>query len=329
MGTCSSCCQDPDRRKNGHVPSTVSNVSSSASRAEPQIAVTVADTRQSTSSSKYTVPNSGVVVGIPTSEQGGSRTAEPHLSEVKGDGSTTAAGLSVNTNTKASTSSKTASSVSHHQGKRVPSLSSKDLASDSKITSLFNTYYSEEDDCIGAEGVERFCRDLDITPDDFRILVLAWKFNAGVMCRFTRQEFTQGCKAIKVDSIAGIVAKMPELLQEVKDKSTFRTFYRWAFRFALDAESGQRNLPLDIALQLWPLVFTQNEPRILSSWLDYLQKHQAVRGIPRDTWDMFLNFSECVKDGFANYDDTEAWPSIFDNFVEYETDRQNQNVDVT
>ena len=32
-------------------------------------------------------------------------------------------------------------------------------------------------------------------------LVLAWKFEAEVMCRFTRQEFIQGCKAMNVDSI--------------------------------------------------------------------------------------------------------------------------------
>jgi DCN1-like protein 3 len=224
-------------------------------------------------------------------------------------------------------SSATKSSAGNHPNKRVPSVSLKEHVSEVKINHLFNSYCNEGDDSILADGIERFCQDLDIKPDDFRILVLAWKFNANVMCCFTRQEFTVGCKKIKADSISGILARMPELLQEVKEKTAFRTFYRWAFRFALDSDAGQRTLPLDIALQLWPLVFSQNEPRILRSWLEYLQKHQSLRGIPRDTWDMFLNFTECVKDGFANYDDTEAWPSLFDNFVEYETDRQNQNVE--
>jgi hypothetical protein len=33
-----------------------------------------------------------------------------------------------------------------------------------------------------------------------------------------------------------------------------------------------------------------------------------VRGIPRDTWNMFLNFTTVVGNNLSQYDDTEAWP---------------------
>jgi Cullin binding len=50
-----------------------------------------------------------------------------------------------------------------------------------------------------------------------------------------------------------------------------------------------------------------------------------VRGIPRDTWNMFLNFVTSVGTDLSLYDDTEAWPSLLDDFVEFENDQLNQN----
>ncbi len=71
------------------------------------------------------------------------------------------------------------------------------------------------------------------------------------------------------------------------------------------------------------------EPPILKRWLDFLQKHAGqVRGITRDTWNMFLNFSDVVGNDLSVYDEDEAWPSLFDDFVEYENDQANQNYEV-
>ena len=40
---------------------------------------------------------------------------------------------------------------------------------------------------------------------------------------------------------------------------------------------------------------------------------------------MFLNFCETVGHDLSVYDEDEAWPSLFDDFVEYENDKENQN----
>ena len=41
---------------------------------------------------------------------------------------------------------------------------------------------------------------------------------------------------------------------------------------------------------------------------------------------MFLNLIEAVGDGdLSSYDDSEAWPSLFDDFIEHENDRANRN----
>ncbi|XP_076243169.1 defective in cullin neddylation 1 domain containing SCCRO3 [Calliopsis andreniformis] len=198
--------------------------------------------------------------------------------------------------------------------------------SESKLNALFDQYKDPYEDVILADGIERLCNDLQLSPDEFKVLVLAWKLNAEQMCQFTRQEFVIGLKAMKVDSIPAIQTRLPEIVQELTINSNlFKDLYRFTFRFGLDVNSGQRILPADVAIVLWKLVFTIREPPLLSRWLKFLECHH-VRGIPRDTWNMFLNFAESIGDDLGAYDDTEAWPSLFDDFVEYENDQMNQNI---
>lgn len=147
------------------------------------------------------------------------------------------------------------------------------------------------------------------------------------MCRFTRDEFVQGCKSMRTDSLKLIQLRLPELVKEVdSNPELFKDLYRFTFRFGLDVGTGQKILPSDMAICLWRLVFSIREPPILNKWLTFLEVHPHIRGIPRDTWNMFLNFAEAIGDDLSCYDDTEAWPSLFDDFVEYENDQMNQNI---
>ncbi|XP_032233097.1 DCN1-like protein 3 [Nematostella vectensis] len=194
-----------------------------------------------------------------------------------------------------------------------------------KILSLFAKYKDDAEDSILADGMEKFCQDLGVDPTEFVVLVLAWKFDASQMCRFTRKEFIDGCKAVKADSIKGLQNKFPELEEEVaKDVEKFKDLYRFTFKFGLDVEEGQRALPTSIAIALWKLVFSKKPPLVLEKWFAYLGQRE-VRGISRDTWNMFWNFTETIDSDFTNYDDSEAWPSLFDDFVEYERERSTES----
>lgn len=76
-----------------------------------------------------------------------------------------------------------------------------------------------------------------------------------------------------------------------------------------------------MAISLWRLVFTVHTPEVLGPWLAYLAANpNQIRGIPKDTWNMFLNFAETCD--IYSYSDEDAWPSVFDDFVEYENDRR-------
>ncbi|KAJ8402496.1 hypothetical protein AAFF_G00365790 [Aldrovandia affinis] len=193
------------------------------------------------------------------------------------------------------------------------------------ITELFSCYKDELDDAILEEGMERFCNDLCVDPAEFRVLVLAWKFQAATMCKFTRKEFVEGCKALKADSLEGICARFPCMLLEAQAEDNFKDLYRFTFQFGLDSEEGQRSLHREIAIALWRLVFTQDTPDILECWLDFLTENPSgVKGISRDTWNMFLNFTQVIGPDLSNYSEDEAWPSLFDTFVEWEVERRKK-----
>ena len=186
-----------------------------------------------------------------------------------------------------------------------------------QIEKYFNKYKDSVEESILAEGMEKFCVDLGVDPTEFIVLVLAWKFEASQMCRFTREEFINGCQKMHAHNARSLKDRFPELLAEARDKKNFRELYNFTFSFGLDHSSGQRSLPVEMAVPLWDLVFTQSRPEILERWFEFLRENE-VRGISRDTWNMFLPFVETIRPDLSNYDESEAWPSLFDDFVESE-----------
>lgn len=190
-----------------------------------------------------------------------------------------------------------------------------------QIEKYFNKYKDNVEESILADGMEKFCVDLGVDPTEFIVLVLAWKFEASQMCRFTREEFINGCQKMQAHNAKSLRERFPDLLAEAKSQKNFKDLYNFTFSFGLDHSTGQRSLPIDMALPLWDLVFTQNRPEILDRWFEFL-KNSGVRGIPRDTWNMFLPFVEAIYPDLSNYDESEAWPSLFDDFVESELEEK-------
>lgn len=190
-----------------------------------------------------------------------------------------------------------------------------------QIEKYFNKYKDHGEDAILAEGMEKFCVDLGLDPTEFTVLVLAWKFEASQMCRFTREEFVNGCQKMRAHDARSLKERFPELLEEARDTKNFKELYNFTFSFGLDHGTGQRSLPADMAIPLWDLVFSQERPELLDQWFTFLQSRE-VRGISRDTWNMFLPFVQSIKPDLSNYDESEAWPSLFDDFVEAELEKQ-------
>lgn len=191
------------------------------------------------------------------------------------------------------------------------------------LEKFFQKYKDNFEDAILAEGMERFCQDLGVEPTEFIVLVLAWRFQALEMCRFTREEFLNGCRRVRAHDLRSLRQRFPELIEETRSEKNFKDLYQFTFSFGLDHASGQRALPVDMAIALWELAFSQNPPVILKQWFEFLQSSE-VRGISRDTWNMFLPFILTVAPDLSDYDDCEAWPSLFDDFVESELEKMSK-----
>lgn len=96
-----------------------------------------------------------------------------------------------------------------------------------RVQKLFETYKDASEDLILIDGIEKLCSDLQMSPEEFRILILAWKCDAHQMCRFTRSEFANGCQKLQVDSISTMRNKLTDVAFDLKNNvDEFKSLYR-------------------------------------------------------------------------------------------------------
>lgn len=183
-----------------------------------------------------------------------------------------------------------------------------------KLEALFNRLKDpHEPDKIGVEGISKFCEDLHLDPTSRLVLVIAWKFKAAVQCEFTKSEFINGMTELCVDDLEKLRWMLPNLENELSDKTKFKSLYQYTFNFAKNLE--QKSLELDMAVAYWNILIGDRF-KFLDLWTKYLNEHYK-RAIPRDTWNLLLDFSLMINDDMSNYDEEGAWPALIDDFVEW------------
>lgn len=198
------------------------------------------------------------------------------------------------------------------------------VACDTKaIDALFLKYKDPTDDLILADGMSRFCDDLEVDPSDIVMLVLSWHLNAATMCEYTRDEFIGGLCKLGCDSIDKLKRRLPDMRAELRDDGKFRDIYTYAYLFA--REKNQKCLQLDTALAMWQLLFAEDRRwPLLESWCEFLQKHHN-RAISKDTWVQLYDFYKNIKPDFSNFDENGAWPYLMDEFVDFMKQKQATN----
>lgn len=179
---------------------------------------------------------------------------------------------------------------------------------------LFHEYATANDpDLIGPEGMEKFCEDIGVEPENIVMLVLAWKMDAKQMGFFTLSEWLRGLTELQCDSISKIQNKIEYLRNILNEPVHFKSIYRYAYDFARDKD--QRSMDIETAKAMLQLVLGRLWP-LYSSFHQFLEQSK-YKVINKDQWCNVLEFSRTIKPDLSNYDEDGAWPVLLDEFVEW------------
>jgi hypothetical protein len=188
-----------------------------------------------------------------------------------------------------------------------PSSSIVVVSSSDRRLQLFEQYANG--DLMLLDGLLRFCVDLSVEPDCYEVLLFCFLCRAKQMYSLTKNEFVLGLKTLgpHLDTFADL----------------------WTYHYGLT--DGQRCLTTGNAISLWRLFYSKrvDKPVVVEQWLDYLERdnnHDIPKGITCDTWTIFPQFAKFIHtNGYAAYDDSEAWPCLFDDFVDYQVEHRRRS----
>ncbi|KAG6890131.1 hypothetical protein C0995_011424 [Termitomyces sp. Mi166 len=196
-------------------------------------------------------------------------------------------------------------------------------ASGSKLTTVFNKYKGlisflcdPDGDEITVDGTIKLCGDLVVDPEDVVLLAVAFELKSPGIGRWTKQGWTEGWKALGVDSIPAMRAILPQLRAKLSNDPTyFRKVYNHTFNFAIDTAQAFWALLLPHGLKGSALSHIKDEssdgdvsmeyeegwkPEYVEWWFDFLSE-KGVKGVSKDTWVMFLDFLRSIDSKFSNY----------------------------
>mmetsp|Transcript_44848 Transcript_44848/g.106363 ORF Transcript_44848/g.106363 Transcript_44848/m.106363 type:complete len:254 (-) Transcript_44848:262-1023(-) len=179
---------------------------------------------------------------------------------------------------------------------------------------LFEKYKEEDSEAVGLDGLIALCADLDVAPDDIRMLVLCFNLQVKSGVHWTRAEFLSGMAAIGCDSVAKIKAAFSSMQADLAAPARFKAFYHYAFD--VSRQEGQKVLDLGTAIQLWRMLLHDKFVH-LERWCAYMANDYG-KSINKDTWLLTLDFALQADEKLEKIDlDNSAWPIVIDEFVEH------------
>ncbi|XP_064636898.1 DCN1-like protein 4 [Lineus longissimus] len=192
-----------------------------------------------------------------------------------------------------------------------------DSFNNKKCICWFHEYTGPDEDCILPEGMEKFCEDIGVEPENIVMLALAYKLDARNMGFFTLAEWLKGMTDLGCDNSNKLQNKLDYLRTLLDDTVVFKNIYRYAFDFARD--KAQRSMDIDLAIELLQLLLGKHWS-LCATFRQFLEQSK-YKVINKDQWCNVLEFSRTIKPDLSNYDEDGAWPVMLDEFVDWIRDQ--------
>jgi DCN1-like protein 1/2 len=202
----------------------------------------------------------------------------------------------------------------------------------------------DQPDRIGIDGAQKYLTDLRVGLDELTHLGVCELLQSTSIGEFTREKFISGWKSIEkigtnqfydnIKAQADHVKSMRKRLQT--DRSYLKQVYRYTFTLA--RPEGQKNVPVDAALDFWKMFFDSERGGIewnsdstpwLDWWLDYYET-KYKRPANKDLWHMVGELVTKTKEpGGESMDwwrEDGAWPMAVDEFVSFVKEKKGDVV---
>jgi len=222
-----------------------------------------------------------------------------------------------------------------------------DMYSEQRAEALFSQFADEDDpDLIGAEGIERLCKEAQLPLDGALPLLLSWQFGSHEMAKISKKEWREGTAALRVSSLTSfavvlnvlndliVLGRPPAATSRVKSQkgATYDTtrydsyaadphkalssFY--SFCFALAKPESSRNIDMETACALWTVVLAPQFP-LITDVTEFINTTGSYKGVNKDLWSMMLEFCRDTRQDLSNFEADGAWPTVIDDFVRWKT----------
>ncbi|RKO93421.1 Cullin binding-domain-containing protein [Blyttiomyces helicus] len=233
------------------------------------------------------------------------------------------------------------SSLSSTRGRKIPEPEEEGFSL-VRCGRWFESYCDPDDGenaDIGIDGLEKMCTDLKISLEGvsgagvgegwdrkrryrrtdelaaapfIEILALCQKLNAQKMGRLSKTEWLNGMTSLHQFST-------------IFDRPTeYRDLYEYAFAFTRSDDS-QKSIVVESAQAMWTIVTPPSRFPHVSSFFEFLEERKPVKVINKDQWKNFIEFVTTVDEGLVGYDDSSAWPTLFDEYVEWKREKLEES----
>lgn len=185
-----------------------------------------------------------------------------------------------------------------------------------RLIAWFKKYTTDDPSQLGPDGMERFCEDIKLEPEDIGMLCIAYKMNAKNMGYFTQAEWLKGLgdPEVQCDTTTKLQNKLNYFYNLMNDPQHCKLIFRYAYDFARDKD--QRSMDIETARAMLALLLSKSWP-LYPEFEEFLQQPKAPRVINKDQWNNIYEFSRTINLDLSNYSIDGAWPVLLDDFVDF------------